>query len=604
MASTSSAWLSVTVKKGLKVVQCSKIIQCHWENTFGELFLKSSPTLEEACVVKVQISTTDQFLTTHEVCNHLFIYVVRVLKNYEMNFFLHSVQVSIDAPVYLCHQFHCKFVCFALEDDTTTVGSSVSTGSKPNAFVIMMSAAQKILLPPSYQRSGEHPLRGDHAVYNKLLDLLKEMKLGWNPDTVKTTGEKFVKALSDCLWTLDPHHEQFTSRACVIPPIFSEFKGYNDWVRKKQKKPQLSQPVLEKHIDLLSDYLMHPWLSTHKWRSFRSSVEQLVESLHKYKTYLADHNDHMKEVHKRPTVEPSDETFSVTSISASSKSTEKEYRKVEEAIMALEYYDPVFLNDFAPENRYVRRHWINNLSLQFPVMLYKYVHGSHIGTLDFAWKTPEGASDPAKTSQVTTKLTINQAKYTSRAMRMDFLDKYYRLSKTPKSILRNIYKTLVGDSSSSNYVAEKEVDERVSKALLDVDDTQIIMDLREMNGNLHSAKFDAFWSELGEYLEEIMTAVDERRQKDVMHMPLAISVRHLQEIIVERLQGKQSIMPAIPSTEWVRLQFWPSNPYSDAALRYTGRFQVKYGVQIRQMRKDHPDARHVGNILKYVKDLQ
>ena len=73
MASTSSAWLSVTVKKGLKVVQRSKIIQCHWENTFGELFLKSSPTLEEACVVKVQISTTDQSLTTHEVCNHLFI---------------------------------------------------------------------------------------------------------------------------------------------------------------------------------------------------------------------------------------------------------------------------------------------------------------------------------------------------------------------------------------------------------------------------------------------------------------------------------------------------------------------------------------------------
>ena len=75
-------------------------------------------------------------------------------------------------------------------------------------------------------------------------------------------------------------------------------------------------------------------------------------------------------------------------------------------------------------------------------------------------------------------------------------------------------------------------------ALLDVDDTQIVMDLREMNENPQSTKLDAFWSELGEYLEEIMTAVDERRQKDVMHMPLAISVRHLQEIITECLQGK------------------------------------------------------------------
>ena len=53
-----------------------------------------------------------------------------------------------------------KFVCFTLEDEATTntVGSSIRTGSKPNAFVIMMSAAHKIVLPPSYQRSGEHPL--------------------------------------------------------------------------------------------------------------------------------------------------------------------------------------------------------------------------------------------------------------------------------------------------------------------------------------------------------------------------------------------------------------------------------------------------------------
>ena len=66
-----------------------------------------------------------------------------------MNFCLFSVQVSIDALVYHCHQFRCKFVCFTLEDDatTTTVGSSISTGSKPNTFVIMMSAAHKIVLP-------------------------------------------------------------------------------------------------------------------------------------------------------------------------------------------------------------------------------------------------------------------------------------------------------------------------------------------------------------------------------------------------------------------------------------------------------------------------
>lgn len=84
-----------------------------------------------------------------------------------------------------------------------------------------------------------------------------------------------------------------------------------------EKKAQKAT-VLVNHIGLLSDYLMHPWLSTHKWQSFRSFIEQLVESLHKYKTYLADHNNHMKEQHKRTTVQPSDESFSVALISASS----------------------------------------------------------------------------------------------------------------------------------------------------------------------------------------------------------------------------------------------------------------------------------------------
>lgn len=69
---------------------------------------------------------------------------------------------------------------------------------------------------------------------------------------------------------------------------------------------------------------------------------------------------------------------------------------------------------------------------------------------------------------------------------------------------------MVGDATSSNYVAEKEIDECVSKALLDLDDTEIIMDLREMIGNPKSTKFDAFWNELGDYLKEITTAVDER----------------------------------------------------------------------------------------------
>lgn len=263
------------------------------------------------------------------------------------------MQVSFDAPVFLCHQFQCKFVCFTIEEDKR---------DKPNAFGIMMLATHKVVLPPPYETSSEQLLRGDHAIYNKLLELLHKKKLGWSPDAVTSVGGNFVKVLSDCLWTLDSHHEQFTLRACHLPSIFSEFKGFNDWVKKKHKKPQLSQAVLERHISILSDYLMQPWFSTSKWLNFRSSMEQLVETLHKYKSYLTVHNEKVQELHGRPIVNPAEESFSVRLIPASPKPTQKVYLKLEEVIMATEYYVPVFLNDFAPEDRYARRHWIDQLS--------------------------------------------------------------------------------------------------------------------------------------------------------------------------------------------------------------------------------------------------
>ena len=121
---------------------------------------------------------------------------------------------------------------------------------------ILMSSSSRIVLPP---RILSEAIRGDHAIYNKFLHILEDGILGWSPDVVKGTGDKFVKAVSDTLWALDPHHNQFHDRACALPSIFSEFQGFNDWQRRKQKKPQLSQRILEKHIGVLSDYLMQPW---------------------------------------------------------------------------------------------------------------------------------------------------------------------------------------------------------------------------------------------------------------------------------------------------------------------------------------------------------
>ena len=45
-------------------------------------------------------------------------------------------------------------------------------------------------------------------------------------------------------------------------------------------------------------------------------------------------------------------------------------------------------------------------------------------------------------------------------------------------VLRNMYKMLLHDRSSASNSSEKGVDERVAKAILEMDDPEIILDLR------------------------------------------------------------------------------------------------------------------------------
>ena len=48
-------------------------------------------------------------------------------------------------------------------------------------------------------------------------------------------------------------------------------------------------------------------------------------------------------------------------------------------------------------------------------------------------------------------------------------------------------------------------------------------------------------------------------------------------------------------------QFWPPNPYSSSAFRYTGKLKLKIGVQVRQLCHTHVDLWYVNMILQYLK---
>ena len=305
------------------------------------------------------------------------------------------------------------------------------------------------------------------------------------------------------------------------------------------------------------------------FKELRNDIEQLADCLKVYEDYLIAQSCKVGEHHQIVTVQGSqDDNISLETMLSYDVPVLEEYYTLHQLLLATSFYQPIFLNDLAPRERYDRRKWLSGIQLPFPIMLYRFAYGNHLGTLCYAWKIPDDKSvDNAAVSRVYSQLSKEQSTYSTRVMRREFLDHYTTLANVSPMVLRNIYKTLLHDSSSASNSFEKGVDERVAKAILEMDDPDIILDLRQTNGHVESSRFDSFWKELQCYFDEITLPVDERRHGNTLHMPLAISVSNLCDIITARLQDKYpECMPAVPSKSWVRLQFWPANPYTERAI--------------------------------------
>jgi hypothetical protein len=114
-----------------------------------------------------------------------------------------------------------------------------------------------------------------------------------------------------------------------------------------------------------------------------------------------------------------------------------------------------------------------------------------------------------------------------------------------------------------------------------------------------SIKVDlSFWKYVEKYLEE-HAAVDDRRHGTVVHLSHAISVRDLIDQVTK-------ICPPdtpIPSKQWLHMQFSPNNETVKVSEYYTGRLNIKYMVQARQLRVDHPDFHYASALFRYEKEM-
>ena len=113
----ASAWLSVMVKRGVACLKPRTIVCCEWTDSFSAVLDKLESYSEET-VDKVIISTNEKFVDPCHV-------------------------VPLTAPVSVCDQFRCNFVCFYLKDS-----EGIQAQQQPDAFTILMRSQRDRVLPP------------------------------------------------------------------------------------------------------------------------------------------------------------------------------------------------------------------------------------------------------------------------------------------------------------------------------------------------------------------------------------------------------------------------------------------------------------------------
>ena len=199
-----------------------------------------------------------------------------------------------------------------------------------------------------------------------------------------------------------------------------------------------------------------------------------------------------------------------------------------------------------------------------------YSPGNNKGNLHFVWRFEETEIIDIvfqKSLPAVECVKPFLPQYHTRAMRNLLMSKFGRVSsKVQPSLLRHFYRELTGDCTGGSNLTETENDKRVSLVIdMEPDEPSTIFDLRSLNSSTLRAKFDIFWNECSAYLNEtIGTAVDDRRHSEVVHLPHAILVQDLQDQVQKRCPEGT----LVPSSEWIRLQFWPKSKHVEHALHW------------------------------------
>ena len=173
----------------------------------------------------------------------------------------------------------------------------------------------------------------------------------------------------------------------------------------------MSNEDLKQHEDKISSLLSQPWFARKVFESIRLDTEGLLHAIHKYIEYLKQQTSIIKEVHHSLHPQQSPEANVCMNL-LPMVITRTDYTQICNESSSKSDYFTVCVNDFAPSDRYTRRHWIDNLRFPYKVMRMKYPYGNRLGMLSFVWKVLDEA-DGRRHAQVILQVTEQCAMYST-----------------------------------------------------------------------------------------------------------------------------------------------------------------------------------------------
>ena len=303
----------------------------------------------------------------------------------------------------------------------------------------------------------------------------------------------------------------------------------------------------------------------------RTDIKDLAESLTGYQTYLENSCEKQIEWQRlpRPVRQVSD-AITVTYHSPGALSDLSVDEKLDDRIGSEGAYIPVTFSEgdilgksFSNSQRY---RFLKSLKIAHPLDVLKYDPGGGAHAVVIMWSAPTGESESNHATQdgrLVKSLQDRLPEVHTRHMRKEFFSKYGQISGLSPATVRAAYFELTGNAATSS---NPEMDRRVQLYLLG-ELPEIQVDLRRLNSCPEA------YGEVSKVLQDWQA--EDSRRCGVAHLSKFISLRDLHTTVSSRFPTST----LIPSIEWLRLQFLPTDPNSSSAISYTGKLQVKFAVQ-------------------------